>query len=99
MDEKLCFGYRYELNDEWKEYYDNQGGVGYHYAVPTDYADNCIIGDCYIVNTEGRIHPGFNVSPVPHNISSLSNRIALEDIESLHLKKFYRLGSKSKFLQ
>ena len=71
----LKYGYRYELNDDWKEYYDDNGGVGYHYAEPVKYANDCIIGDCWIVNAQGQRHPGFDVSPVPHNISSLSNPV------------------------
>ena len=88
----LRYGYRYELNDDWKQYYDmelfaaeysdrknsDEVEVGYHYAIPVEYADGCVIGDCWIVNAQGQVHPGFNISPVPHNISCLSNPVFLE---------------------
>lgn len=66
----------YELSQDWKDYYDEQNDgsgnfcIGYHYAKPVHTGDYSIC-DCWIVNKEGEIHPGFNVSPVPVNRDSI----------------------------
>ena len=45
----------------------------YVYVKPVDYADGTWIGDCWIVNKAGRIHPGYNVSPVPFHRDSVED--------------------------
>lgn len=44
-----------------------EDGERYGYAKPEKYAVGCIIGDCWIVDKNGRRHPGYNVSPVSMN--------------------------------
>jgi hypothetical protein len=61
----------YKLNSSDQEYYNQHPYSGYIYAKPVDYAVGHYIGDCWIVNKDGEIHPGYNCSPVPFNINSL----------------------------
>jgi hypothetical protein len=83
--EIMRYGYRYELNQDWKNYfsqfvaeiYINGERVKYDFAEPVRYADNCIVGNCWIVDSKGKKHPGFNVSPIPLHISSLSNPVKI----------------------
>lgn len=66
----------YRLNKEWAEHYSqadefNPSGIKYEFAKSTSYAGGAYIADCWIMNTEGNVHPGYNSSPVPLNISAL----------------------------
>jgi hypothetical protein len=47
-------------------------GGQYRYLMP-DLDDNGQFGivDCWIVNGQGRRHPGYNASPVPVDVSSI----------------------------
>lgn len=42
----------------------------YKFLRATDY-NNSPIGDCWIINRVGKIHPGYNVSPIPVNIDNV----------------------------
>lgn len=81
---RIQYGYRYELNDDWKQHYSQDGHSGFDYAEPEKYADGAIIGDCWIVNSQGQVLPGMNV-PYPHNISSLSNPIKIKPKKRLRI--------------
>ena len=38
----------------------------YNCFTPAEYADGCDnIGDCWVLDQRGNIHPGYNVSPMP----------------------------------
>lgn len=73
----------YKLNQNWCEYYDDltdgKGNpcTGYHYAkvAPDIRGLDPYIVDCWIVNKEGKVHPGFNASPVP------INKVSVEKIQ------------------
>ena len=56
----------------------NQGK--YNYAIPADYADGCTIGDCWLVDINCHVHPGYNVSPIPLHVGQLGKEIVKEDI-------------------
>lgn len=75
--EVLYYGYRYQLDEDWCQYYEQGGITGYYFAEPAEYVNGNIIGDCWIVNAQGKKHPGFNNVPVPHNISNLYNPIKI----------------------
>lgn len=49
----------------------------YKYAVPVDYADCCTFGDCWLVDIDGNIDPGYNVSPVPIHADSLGEVVGI----------------------
>lgn len=48
-------------------YYDKD----YPFAKPAPYADNCDIGDCWLVNNSDKVNPEYSESPVPMNIKNL----------------------------
>lgn len=77
-NEKINFGFKYEFNDDWKDYYNDLDNVGYYYAVPNEGTNNVLIGDCWIVNKNLEVHPGFENSPVPHHINDFCNKIKIE---------------------
>lgn len=60
-------GFIYPLKD--KERYDDDLGTGYdHVAVPhdaDDFVERCSLLDCWIVNKDGEVHPGYDANPVP----------------------------------
>jgi len=61
----LKFGKKYRIIDPEDE--------RYCYAVPVDYADGMWLGDCWIVDENDKIDPGYSVSPVPFHIDSLQD--------------------------
>ena len=63
---RMFTGFRYKL----KEPYD-RANPKYRYAQPAEYADGCVMGDCWIVDQVGRVHPGYCNSPVPLDASRL----------------------------
>jgi len=58
-------------------YLDDAAEKRYRYVRPAEYAQpgNCI-ADCWIVDKDGNINPGTNVSPVPVSRASIGRRIA-----------------------
>ena len=38
---------------------------------PVDYAHGCVMGDCWVCDERGEIHPGYCNSPVPVDVDSL----------------------------
>lgn len=46
------------------------------YAEPVEYADGSMLGDCWIVDKNGRRYPGLNISPVPICVDSLGKVVA-----------------------
>lgn len=57
-------GTAYPLRDP-THYDDEDFGEGYGLALAADGTDGCVIADCWIVNRQGEIHPGYRESPVP----------------------------------
>lgn len=53
------------------ERYDDDLGEGFTHALSTSDIDGCYVADCWIVDAEGRRHPGYDESPVPIRISDL----------------------------
>ena len=45
-------------------------------ARPDSIQPECTIADCWIVDREGRVNPGTNVSPVPFCLAAVGKRIA-----------------------
>jgi len=43
----------------------------YNCYSPVDYADGCQMGDCWVCDEYGNIHPGYSVSPVAISVESL----------------------------
>lgn len=60
------YGKTYEMIDPDREEYGR-----YTYVKPVEYADGAWLGDCWIVDSRGRVHPGYNVSPVPFHRDSV----------------------------
>lgn len=69
----LRCGYRYEIRPRSR--LDDYGH--FHYVIPAHYADGCDLGDCWLVDLAGNVHPGYNVSPIPFCASSLRNGVPL----------------------
>ena len=42
----------------------------YRFLKATDY-NNCGMGDCWVVDEKGNLHPGYNISPIPIDIDSV----------------------------
>ena len=57
-------GHIYDLNHE-----------KYNCYTPTDHADSCGLGDCWVTDEQGNIHPGYNNSPVPIHVARLGEVI------------------------
>lgn len=57
-------GRTYPLVDP-ERYDDEDYGTGYAFAQAAEGTDGCLIADCWIIDREGRIHPGYECSPVP----------------------------------
>jgi hypothetical protein len=60
--------YRWKKGEEISSYppydkYDKE----FNLLMATEYNDN-IIGDCYVINKNGDVHPGYSASPIPVNI-------------------------------
>jgi hypothetical protein len=68
----LRYGYRYEFKISQQVY-----GKHYVYAEPVDYADNSYLGDCWITDCIGNVHPGYSISPVPVMASQLCNGVEI----------------------
>lgn len=48
----------------------------YRFVQPADYcSESAVIGDCWIVDKDGQINPGTNVSPVPIHRDCIGRRI------------------------
>lgn len=47
----------------------------YNCYSPVEYADHCTLGDCWVCDKNGKVHPGYNVSPVPVCVDSLGKII------------------------
>lgn len=43
----------------------------FFYAEPASYADYTGLGDCWIVDSEGQVHPGHTAAPMPMRVSQL----------------------------
>jgi hypothetical protein len=68
-------GYRYILRERSR-----YGDLAhYRYAEPVNYADGATLGDCWIVDTQGHRHPGYNVCPVPFHASALRDGRLIEE--------------------
>lgn len=51
-------------------------GKRFIYLRPADYvSEESFIGDCWIVDKDGEINPGTNVSPVPVHLANIGRRI------------------------
>jgi hypothetical protein len=72
MAKKMVAGVMYALK---RGTVSNQGK--YKYAVPADYADGCWMGDCWIVDIDGNVHPEYNVSPIPLHADSLGEVVGV----------------------
>lgn len=82
-DNTLIYGHRYVLRPEPPSFssvgavYGNKHPVPheaypkYKYIEPVEYADDCLIGDCWVVDEDGNICPGWNTSPEPFYIGDL----------------------------
>lgn len=66
---QLAYRYRYLV----KAYARLEDYGEYIYAEPTEYAHGHTIGDCWIVNARGEIHPNYSVCPTPFNVNDLEN--------------------------
>lgn len=56
---------------EWKRGKSTVENMGkYRYLRAADYND-CPIGDCWVVDALGNLHPGYNKSPIPVNIEDV----------------------------
>ena len=53
----------YRLKDP--ERYDDEYGVGFDRIETYGDCDGMFITDCWVVNSEGDIHPGYESSPMP----------------------------------
>lgn len=76
MHKTMHYGYRYKVKKSsayWEQY------ARYKYAQPVAYADKCVIGDCWIVDDRGDIHPGYSNSPVPLCVQALSEPEQIAD--------------------
>ena len=49
----------------------------YNCYTPVEYANGCTLGDCWVCDKDGNIHPGYNVSPVPVSIESLGQVVGV----------------------
>jgi hypothetical protein len=61
------FGKVYRIKDPDPDEYGQ-----YIYVTPVEYADGAWLGDCWIVDARGNVHPGYNVSPVPFHRDSVT---------------------------
>lgn len=43
----------------------------YNCYLVVEYANGCIMGDCWVCDEQGNIHPGYNVCPIPISVESL----------------------------
>ena len=59
------FGKRYKIINPDPE------DAPYLYVEPVEYADGTWLGDCWMVDKHGNVHPGYNVSPVPFHRDSV----------------------------
>jgi len=55
----FVYGQVYDLGADYDDDY-----PGYRYAVPTEYAAGKVVSDCWIVNADGEICPGYCNHPV-----------------------------------
>lgn len=42
---------------------------------PAAYAADCVVGDCWVCDDRGNLHPGYNVSPVPIAVERLGETV------------------------
>lgn len=72
MAKVMRYGYRYTNKGAGED----EGQ--YRYAEPVEYADGAWLGDCWLVNAAGEIHPGYNASPVPLHAANLTNPVPVK---------------------
>jgi hypothetical protein len=70
MVEYMRYGYRYTN--------ENADEDEYRFAEPVEYADGAWLGDCWLVDEHGGVHPGYNVSPVPILAKNLTDPVKVE---------------------
>lgn len=68
---------RYIMNKGWADYYSqvddsNPDGKRYEFCKSVSGSKGCYIADCWMMNKDGNVHPGYSNSPVPMNINSLT---------------------------
>ena len=56
----------------------------YDCYTPAEYADGCILGDCWVVDEAGNINPGYNNSPVPVRVGQLGEVVGCIHHQSIH---------------
>lgn len=56
-------GQSYALRDA--DRYDDEHGIGYGRVETYGECEGMYITDCWVVNEEGEIHPGYSESPIP----------------------------------
>jgi hypothetical protein len=58
-------------------YLDDDDARRFRYLMPAEYmTPTCSLGDCWIVDKDGQLNPGTNVSPVPFCLDAIGRRIA-----------------------
>lgn len=64
-------GMTYPLLDA--EHYDDELGEGFSYAAVADETtgDGMYVADCWIINKEDKVHPGYDACPVPIHVNDL----------------------------
>jgi len=43
--------------------------------LPVEYADGCVIGDCWVCDEKGHVHSGYANAPVPVDASQLGEPV------------------------
>jgi len=72
MAKVMRYGYRYTNKGAGED----EGS--YCYAEPVEYADGAWLGDCWLVDEYGNVHPGYNVSPVPLLAENLARPVRIQ---------------------
>lgn len=85
MNQVFEFGKIYEVNKEWKQYFDGFGDdcLGYYYVTPEDPNLRYEIQKCLVINKNKDVHPVFADAGIPFKFSdcklcSLSSTVELK---------------------
>ena len=76
-------GHIYPLTEP--DRYDDDLGLGYdHVAIAHDAQPGaCVIHDAWIVNREGKVHPGYDCNPVPIRVDDVNLAAGRQLVASL----------------
>lgn len=72
----LRHGYRYKVRPRSRYW---SSSSRYCYFLPVDYADNSRLGDGWIIDKSGQVHPGYNNSPIPLCAEALTDGQPYQD--------------------